>query len=205
MTASLVFSRALCVSSFCGNKVLKIASLPNGPLLSQVLQAEEAHSGCMIHSLLIIIPLSFQLPLLGYLMVEWGRGGSHYEAGVSSLWLAGGIRLICCLLHGVHPRTPPPLSARPDSIHTQQCAVSVPARISALHREERISSTARLICIYIHREAQQHPRLQPVYIKPGTPIAEASFDLLSQLWQDSGTTFLCFILFWIIYKLFGNS
>lgn len=96
----------------------------------------------MTHSLLIIIPLSFrptQSPLLGYLMVVWGRGTGYYKAGASVLRLAGGIPLICSDYYRVHPHTPPPLFALTDSIHTQQCAVSVPGRISALHREERIS------------------------------------------------------------------
>lgn len=96
----------------------------------------------MTHSLLIIIPLSFrptQSPLLGYLMVVWGRGTGYYKAGASVLRLAGGIPLICSDYYRVHPHTPPPLFALTDSIHTQQCAISVPGRISALHREERIS------------------------------------------------------------------
>lgn len=96
----------------------------------------------MTHSLLIIIPLSFrptQSPLLGYLMVVWGRGTGYYKAGAFVLRLAGGIPLICSDYYRVHPHTPPPLFALTDSIHTQQCAVSVPGRISALHREERIS------------------------------------------------------------------
>lgn len=54
-----------------------------------------------------------------------GRGGGYYKAGVSALWLAGGIRLICCDYYGVRPCTPPPHSARPRSIHTQQCMLSL--------------------------------------------------------------------------------
>lgn len=143
----------------------------------------------MTHSLLIIIPLSFrptQAPLLGYLMemVVWGRGGGYYKAGVSMLWLAGGIHLICCVYYRVRPCTPPPRSARPNGIHTQQCAVSVPGRISALHREERISTTTQLICIHVPREPHEHPGLHLFCIKPGTPITEAPLDLLSLLRED---------------------
>ena len=130
-------------------------------------------------------------------MAVWGRGRDYYKAGVSMLRLAGGIHLICCHYYRVHLHTPPPLSARPDSIHTQQCAVPVPGRISALHREERISSTTHLICIYVPREPHEHPRLHLFWIKPGTSLKEAPLDLLSPLWEDSGTTF--FFLYFLKY------
>lgn len=44
-------------------------------------------------------------------------GGVVAEAGVSMLWLAGGIHLICCGYYGVRPCTPPPLPAPTASIH----------------------------------------------------------------------------------------
>lgn len=142
----------------------------------------------MTHSLLIIIPLSFhptQAPLLRYLMevAVWGRGSSHHKACVCMLWLAGGIHLICCDYYRVHPHTPPPHSARPDSIHTQ-CTVSVPGRISALHREERIITTTQLICIHIPREPHENPGLLLFCVKLGSPVTEAPLDLLSLLWED---------------------
>lgn len=148
----------------------------------------------MTRSLLIIIPLSFH-PRLPCLDIWWrrlcgGRGSGYYKAGVFMLWLAGGIHLIFCDYYRVRPCTPPPRSAHPGSIRTQQCAVSVPGRISALHREERISATTQLICIHVPREPHEHPGLHLFCIKPGTPITEAPLDLLSVLQEDLiGTTF----------------
>lgn len=155
------------VTSFCGNMILKIAPLANGPLLSQVVQAA-AHSWCMTHSLLIIIPLPFHPTQAPPALISdgggvWGRGSGYYKAGVSVLWLAGGIHLICCDYYGVCSHTPPPRSACPDSIRTQQCAVCVPGRISALRKEERISVTTQLICIHVPREPHEHPGLQLSY------------------------------------------
>lgn len=122
----------------------------------------------------------------------WGRGRGYYKAGVSMLWLAGGIHLICCDYYRVCSHTPPPRSARPDCIRTQQCAVCVPGRISALHREERISVTTQLICIHVPREPHEHPGLHIFHIKRGTSITETPLDLLSLLWQDliGNTVFL---------------
>lgn len=163
----------------------------------------------MTHSLLIIIPLSFhptQAPLFGYLMevAVWGRGSGHYKACVCMLWLAGGIHLICCDYYRVRPHTPPPHSARPDSIHTQ-CAVSVPERISALHREERINTTTQLICIHVPREPHENPGLHLFCIKPATPITEAPLDLLSLLWEDFKKGFCFFLLLFDSFKWFPAS
>lgn len=77
-----LFSVLPVMISFCGNLILKIAPLSNGPLLSQVVQAAAAAAATLdawlIHCSLsshshFILP---RLPLLGYLMemVVWGAG-----------------------------------------------------------------------------------------------------------------------------------
>lgn len=85
-----------------------------------------------------------------------GRGSGGYKACVSMLRLAGGIHLIHSGCYGGRPRALlPPRSARPRGILSGRAA-SVPGRISALHREERINTTTQLICINIPREPGEH-------------------------------------------------
>ncbi len=182
------------MSSFCGNMILKIALLqrPTAVASSAGSSPLLMHDSFSAHYHPTLIP-SYPGSHIWWRQLCGGRGSGYYKAGVSMLWLAGGIPLICCDYYRVRPCTPPPHSARPDSIHTQQCAVSVPGRISALHREERISATTHLICIHVPREPHEHPGLHLFCIKPGTPITEAPLDLLSLLWEDLiGTSFFPF-------------
>lgn len=76
------------MTSFCGNTILKIAPLSNGPLLSQVVQPA-AYSWCMTHSLLIIIPLSLhtaQTPPPPFPPLAWVSHGDGFVGG-GGRWL----------------------------------------------------------------------------------------------------------------------
>lgn len=155
----------------------------------------------MTHSLLIIIPLSFrptQSPLLGYLMVVWGRGTGYYKAGASVLRLAGGIPLICSDYYRVHPHTPPPLFALPDSIHTQQCTVSVPGRISALHREERISHSHSAHLHTCSQRTTWAPKAAPLLYKSWHSYHRVStsstLTAVRRLKRDHSCCLFCFFL-----------
>lgn len=108
----------------------------------------------MTHSLLIIGPLSI-LPRLPRLDIWWrrlrGGLGVAVKACISMLWLAGWDPFnLLSLLQGPPPSAPPPLPAPPAS---QQHAVSVPGRISALHREERISANHSA---HLHARSQRN-------------------------------------------------
>lgn len=107
---------------------------------------------------------------LGYLMEAIARGlGVAVKACTSLLWLAGWHPFnLLSLLRG-RPPAPPPLPAPAAS---QQSAVTVPRRISALHREERISA---------NHSAHLHTRSQR------STWALWAAPLLYKIWQSHHT------------------
>lgn len=82
--------------------------------------------------------------------------------------------------------------------------MTVPRRISALRREERISATTQLICIHVPRDAHEHSGLHLFCIKPGSPITQTPLHPLSLLRDHLGTTAFPIGLsfFFVIYGLY---
>lgn len=193
--------RAPGVTGFCGNVILKIAPTAhccrNFSRLKPTPAAWLIHCSLSSHSHFII--LYARAPLC-YRTSDGCVGGGEEATtklrrnhAVIGWWDPFNL---LPLLEG-----PPPSSSSPSvsaSTH-KPCAASVPERLSALHREERISSTTHLICIYVLREQHEHPRLRLLCIKTWHSNHYASLHLLSLLGEDSGTGVLLFFTFLYIY------
>lgn len=185
LASCLVLLLVPVVTSFFGNQILKIASPCDGPVWMWVPQLTPAawliHCSLSSHS-------HFILPCLDIWWRRWmecERGwldSGYYNASVSAFSLAGGIHLILPWMMWLRLPSPPPHSWQPQQHPcTKHCAVCVPGRVSALHREERISAATQLICIHIPREAHERCGLHLFCIKAGTPLTVAPLHLLSLL------------------------